>query len=196
MPFGQTERHRSVLRARGSKSRLQGWLKTREELRGVVLTRPGSVSWATGGTGPPVDRAAALCKAAGAKRAVRLPVSAPFHCALMAPAQARLEADLARLEFRDPEFPVVTNVDAQLERTGAGCRAALVRQVSAPVRWLESVERLLAEGVLDFVEVGPRGVLGGLIRKVAKQARAWSVEDPESLERAVAALSAGAEVER
>ncbi len=142
-----------------------------------------------------VDRAAERCKAAGARRALRLPVSAPFHCALMVPAQARLAPDLARLSFRDPVVPLVNNADAVVVRTAAACREGLVRQVSAPVRWQEGVERLVQEGVQTFVEVGPGSVLTGLVRKIAKGARTLNVDDPESLESAVAALSAEARAE-
>jgi len=168
----------------------------REAAQGEVVSAaninsPGQVVIA--GHAAAVARAIEACKAAGAKRAVLLPVSAPFHCALMMPAQLRLEADLARLEFQDPEFPLLGNVEAQPVRTAAGCRSDLVRQVSAPVRWQESVERLVQEGVDTFVEVGPGNVLSGLVRKIAKQARVFGVEDPESLERTAAALASAVE---
>jgi [acyl-carrier-protein] S-malonyltransferase len=136
-----------------------------------------------------VDRAAERCKAAGAKRAVRLPVSAPFHCALMLPAQQRLEADLARISFADPAPALVNNVDARVTTTGAGCRDGLIRQVSSAVRWQECVERLVAECVDTFVEIGPGQVLGGLVKRIAKGARVLNVEDPESLGRAATALA-------
>ena len=136
-----------------------------------------------------VDRAVERCKAAGAKRALRLPVSAPFHCALMMPAQERLAADLARLPIADPSPPLVNNVEARVVQAAAECRDGLVRQVSAPVRWQECVERLVAEGVSSFVEVGPGQVLGGLVKRIAKGARVLSVEDPESLERVASALA-------
>jgi len=140
-----------------------------------------------------VERASAACKARGAKRAVPLPVSAPFHCALMQPAQDRLAPELAALGFGDPRPPLVNNVDAEVVRDGASCRAGLVRQVSGTVRWQESVERLVREGVTTFVEVGPGSVLGGLVRKIAKGARVLNVDAPESLEATVAALAGGAE---
>jgi [acyl-carrier-protein] S-malonyltransferase len=135
-----------------------------------------------------VDRATEACKAAGAKRAVRLPVSAPFHCALMMPAQERMAHDLAALAFRDPAFPLVNNVEARPVRTAGECREGLVRQVSSPVRWQGCVERLVAEGVTTFVEVGPGTVLTGLVRKIAKGARVLNVEDPASLEKTLAAM--------
>jgi [acyl-carrier-protein] S-malonyltransferase len=136
-----------------------------------------------------VMRAMEACKRSGAKRAVRLPVSAPFHCALMLPAQRRLASHLGNVAFADPAIPLVNNVDASVVRGAAACREGLVRQVSAPVRWQESIELLAREGVDTFVEVGPGGVLAGLTRKIVKNARVLTVEDPESLERTLASLS-------
>jgi [acyl-carrier-protein] S-malonyltransferase len=138
-----------------------------------------------------VDRAAERCSAAGAKRTVRLAVSAPFHCALMQPAQDRLAEDLRALAFRDPAVPLVNNVDARVVRSGDACRDGLVRQVSAAVRWQESVELLAREGVTTFVEVGAGAILCGLIRKTVKGARVLCVETPESLEQALRALGTG-----
>lgn len=140
-----------------------------------------------------VERAIVRCKARGAKRALPLPVSAPFHCALMKPAQERLALDLAALAFAPPQVPLVNNVDAQPVRTPEACRDGLVRQVSGSVRWQESVERLAREGVTTFVEVGPGTVLCGLVKKTAKGARTLAVDSPESLEAALAALGAAAE---
>jgi [acyl-carrier-protein] S-malonyltransferase len=155
------------------------------------VNSPGQVVIA--GHAEAVARASELCKAKGAKRAVPLPVSAPFHCGLMRPAQARLAPELAALPFPDPSVPLVNNVDAAVVRSGAACRDGLVRQVSGPVRWQESVELLVREGVSTFVEVGPGTVLSGLVRKIAKGARVLNVESPETLEAAVAALGPGAE---
>jgi [acyl-carrier-protein] S-malonyltransferase len=135
-----------------------------------------------------VERACERCRAAGARRAVRLPVSAPFHCALMKPAQDRLTPDLRALAFRDPAVPVVTNVDARPARTGEACRDGLVRQVSGAVRWQESVAVLAGEGVTTFVEIGPGTVLSGLVKKIVKEARVLNVDSPESLGGTVAAL--------
>jgi [acyl-carrier-protein] S-malonyltransferase len=129
-----------------------------------------------------------LLKERGAKRAVPLKVSAPFHCALMLPAQQRLAADLEQIEFKDLSVPLVTNVDAAVIRTGTEARAALVRQVSQTVRWRESIELLAREGVDIFVEVGPGKVLSGLVRQTVPQARGLNVEDAASLEAARAAL--------
>jgi len=156
------------------------------------VNSPGQVVIA--GHAAAVARASEKCKAAGAKRAVPLPVSAPFHCALMQPAQDRLAPELEALAFRNPEPPLVNNVDAALVREGAACRAGLIRQVSGTVRWQESVERLAQQGVTTFVEVGPGTVLSGLVKKIAKGTRVLNVDSPESLEATVAALGAGAEV--
>jgi [acyl-carrier-protein] S-malonyltransferase len=155
------------------------------------VNSPGQVVIA--GHAAAVDRASELCRARGAKRAVRLPVSAPFHCALMKPAQERLRPELAALAFRDPAVPLVNNVDARAVRDASSCRDGLVRQVSGAVRWQESVELLAREGVTTFVEVGPGKVLSGLVKKIAQDARVLNVDSPESLEGTVAALGAGAE---
>ncbi len=155
------------------------------------VNSPGQVVIA--GHAAAVDRASERCKAAGARRAVRLAVSAPFHCALMGPARDRLAPELGALAFRDPAVPLVSNVDARVVRDAGSCRDGLVRQVSATVRWQESVELLAAEGVTTFVEVGPGSVLSGLVRKIARGARVLSVDSPESVEAARAALGADAE---
>ena len=135
------------------------------------------------------------CEEAGARRTVLLPVSAPFHCALMAPAQERLAVDLSRIPFRDPAVPLVNNVDARVVRTADECREGLVRQVSAPVRWQQSVEAMARDGVTTFVEIGPGTVLAGLVKKISKGAQVLSVEDPASLEKAAAVLSAAPRAE-
>ena len=166
----------------------------REAAQGQVVSpaninSPGQVVIA--GHAAAVDRASELCKKAGAKRAIRLPVSAPFHCALMKPAQERLARDLEGIAFSAPKLPLVNNVDATVVRAAEACRDGLVRQVSGTVRWQESVERLVREGVDTFVEVGPGTVLSGLVKKIDKNVRALSVEDPPSLEATAAALQAG-----
>ena len=114
-----------------------------------------------------VQRAMELAKAAGARRAVPLPVSAPFHCALMKPAQERLAVDLRATEFLDPRVPLINNVAAREVRTGAEARQGLIDQVSSPVRWTESMRRLEAAGVELAIETGPGGVLSGLLRSIA-----------------------------
>lgn len=150
------------------------------------LNSPGQIVIA--GSAAAVERALPLLKERGAKRAIPLKVSAPFHCALMLPAQERLSADLDGIEFKDLSVPLVTNVDAAVIRTGAEARSALVRQVSSPVRWRESVELLAREGVRTFVEVGPGKVLSGLVRQTYGDARAANVEDATSLEAALDVL--------
>jgi [acyl-carrier-protein] S-malonyltransferase len=155
------------------------------------INSPGQVVIA--GHAAAVARAAELCKTMGAKRAIPLPVSAPFHCALMKPAQVKMEADLERLELRDPAFPLVNNVDAAPVRTATAARDGLVRQVSGAVRWQECVLRLAKEGVDTFVEVGTGSVLAGLVRKIVKGARVLGVEDPASLEETLDALQVKAE---
>lgn len=146
------------------------------------INSPGQIVIA--GSAAAVERALPLLKERGAKRAIPLKVSAPFHCALMLPAQERLAADLEQVEFNDLTVPLVTNVDARVIRTGSEARDSLVRQVSQPVRWRESVELLAREGVETFVEIGPGKVLSGLVRQIAPQARALNVEDAASLEAA------------
>ena len=138
-----------------------------------------------------VEKAAELCKQAGAKRAILLPVSAPFHCKLMQPAQESLAKDLAALEFRDPAFPVAANVSATLITTSSAAREALVAQVTVAVRWVECMELLAAQGVTQFIEVGPGRVLSGLLKQIqGKEATpALNVEDSASLEKTLAGLA-------
>jgi [acyl-carrier-protein] S-malonyltransferase len=132
-----------------------------------------------------VDRALEILKSRGVRKAVKLNVSAPFHCALMLPAQRRLATDLEKIEFKDLCVPLVSNVGAKLIRAGAEARDSLLRQVSSPVRWSESVELLAGEqGVKTFVEVGPGKVLSGLLRQIAPEARAVNVEDGGGVEAA------------
>ena len=128
-----------------------------------------------------VKRAVEVASQLGAKRAVMLAVSAPFHCALMMPAQERLEKDLRQTQFSALQVPLVTNVDADTETTGEEARDALVRQVSMPVRWEESIRLLTDEGVNTFVEVGPGRVLVGLLRQIERSVTALNVEDEKSL---------------
>jgi [acyl-carrier-protein] S-malonyltransferase len=165
----------------------------REAAQGEVVSpaninAPGQVVIA--GHAAAVDRAIEACKARGAKRAIKLPVSAPFHCALMRPAQERMAHDLASLSFRDPKPPLANNADAEVVTTAEKCREGLVRQVSSPVRWQQSIERLAQLGVTTFVEVGPGNVLAGLIKKIAKGTRVLSASDPASLESTLTALQA------
>lgn len=142
------------------------------------------------GSVPSVDRAIELCKAAGAKRTVLLSVSAPFHCALMAPAQKSLMIELERVRFNDPPLPVVSNVDARFTTRNSDARDTLIRQVTGPVRWVECIQLLIAEGATHFIEVGPGKVLSGLMRQIDRAQKTLNVEDSASLEKTVAALHA------
>ena len=128
-----------------------------------------------------VKRAVELASQLGAKRAVILAVSAPFHSALMMPAQEKLEKDLKPVAFSALQVPLVTNVDADIEQNGEEARDALVRQVTMPVRWEESVRLLIDEGVNTFVEVGPGRVLTGLLRQIERSVATLNVEDEKSL---------------
>jgi [acyl-carrier-protein] S-malonyltransferase len=133
------------------------------------------------GNAEAIDRAIELLKKRGAKRVVKLNVSAPFHCALMMPAQEKLATDLEALSLDDLRIPLVTNVDAAELREAADARDSLIRQVSSPVRWQESVELLIRGGIDTFVEVGPGKVLSGLMRQINREVRSLNVEDTESL---------------
>jgi [acyl-carrier-protein] S-malonyltransferase len=133
------------------------------------------------GSAGAVKRAVEIASQSGAKRAVILAVSAPFHCALMMPAQERLEKDLRKTEFSKLQMPLVTNVDADTISTGDEAREALIRQVTAAVRWEESMRLLIDEGVSTFVEVGPGRVLVGLLRQIERSVGAANVEDEKSL---------------
>jgi [acyl-carrier-protein] S-malonyltransferase len=144
------------------------------------------------GSAAAVERTIALLKERWNKRAIKLNVSAPFHCALMKPAQERLAAELEKIEFHDLRLPLVTNVDAAAIKSGDEARASLIRQVSSPVRWLESVQLLINEGVETFVEVGPGKVLCGLVRQIERGANCLNVSDPESLAAAKVALAESA----
>jgi [acyl-carrier-protein] S-malonyltransferase len=130
-----------------------------------------------------VERAAELCKEAGAKRTVMLPVSAPFHCALMQPAQDELANVLESIVFNDPAYPVAANVDARLMTRGTEVRDALIRQVTGPVRWTECIALLRQSGVTQYIEVGPGKVLNGLNRQIDRELATANVEDPASLEK-------------
>lgn len=141
------------------------------------------------GSAAAVQRAADLCKEAGAKRAIMLQVSAPFHCALMHPAQELLAHDLEAIVFNDPVVPVIANVDARAITRRADARDCLIRQVTAPVRWVECIQLLIQEGAAPFVEIGPGKVLSGLLRQIDRNQTVLNVEDVVSLEKTVAALT-------
>lgn len=151
------------------------------------INGPGQVVIA--GAATAVQRACERAKALGAKRAIPLSVSAPFHCALMKSAEDRLAPELRALRVRGPLVPVVANVDAEPKRDGVSAIEALVRQVSAPVRWEAVVRRLASEGVTTYVEVGPGTVLSGLVKKIHPDSRIVSFGSPADLAAAVAACS-------
>jgi [acyl-carrier-protein] S-malonyltransferase len=140
------------------------------------------------GAAAAVQHAADLCKEAGAKRTVMLQVSAPFHCALMAPAQQRLMVDLEGTHFDDPAVPIICNVDARIVTRDSDARDCLVRQVTAPVRWVECIQLLMQQGVTHYLEVGPGKVLTGLLRQIDRAQIGLNVEDSASLEKTMAAL--------
>ncbi len=151
------------------------------------LNAPGQVVIA--GHADAVARASERAKDLGAKRAIPLAVSAPFHCALMKPAEDRLAPELRALPTSDPKIPVVANVDAEPKRDARGAIDALIRQVSSPVRWEQAVRRLIAEGATTFVELGPGSVLAGLIKKIDRGVTVMSIEDEQGLDAALRALT-------
>jgi [acyl-carrier-protein] S-malonyltransferase len=151
------------------------------------LNAPGQVVIA--GHADAVAKASERAKELGAKRAIPLAVSAPFHCALMKPAEDRLAPELRALSTSDPKIPVVANVDAEPKRDGRASIDALIRQVSSPVRWEQVVRRLIAEGATTFVELGPGSVLAGLIKKIDRGVKVASVEDEESFKEALTQLT-------
>jgi len=164
-----------------------------DEVRGGDVVSPANIN-APGqvviaGHVEAVRRASERAKELGAKKAIALSVSAPFHCALMREAEERLEPALRALPIEEPRMPVVANVDARSKADAQSIVDALVRQVSAPVLWQASVERLVAEGVRTFVEVGPGAVLSGLVKKITKDARILRFGVPDDLEEVMAACS-------
>lgn len=132
-----------------------------------------------------VDRACEILKEKGAKRAIKLNVSAPFHCALMMPAQKRLSKDLTELNYGDFSFPIVHNVDAVVNSDVAAVCDRLTRQVSSPVRWLQTIENMAARGVDKFIEIGPGKVLTGLVRQIRKDVAYTNIENTESLRNTI-----------
>ena len=133
-----------------------------------------------------VDRAIGLCKARGAKRAMPLPVSAPFHCSLMAPVQPRLAEVLGAFPMKQPNAPVIANATAEPNSDPGQIVPLLLRQVTAPVRWVQTVQKMALGGVDTVIEIGPGKVLAGLIRRIDKGLRVYSVEDPAGLKAVLA----------
>jgi [acyl-carrier-protein] S-malonyltransferase len=161
------------------------------EVVGVAnINSPGQIVIA--GHRAAVERAVEAAAARGGRKSVLLPVSAPFHCALMKPAAERLAAELERVAVSDPRVPVVRNVDGGVTRTADEVKPFLIQQMASPVRWTDCVERLVREGATGFLEVGPGRVLTGLLKRTLDGARGHPVEDPASLDKAVAAVGGGA----
>jgi len=138
------------------------------------------------GAAPAVEKAAALCKAKGARRTVMLPVSAPFHCALMQPAQEEVARVLSAIAMHAPRFPVAANVTGRIVTTADAVRDALVRQVTGAVRWVDCVQSLKAAGANLYIEVGPGKVLCGLLKQIDGELKSLNVEDTASLEKTLA----------
>jgi [acyl-carrier-protein] S-malonyltransferase len=141
------------------------------------------------GAAAAVEKAAALCKERGARRALILPVSAPFHCALMQPAQEEVARVLAGLQLNDPKFPVAANVSGTMVTTADGARSALIEQVTGAVRWVDCIRTLVGAEAQLFVEVGPGKVLCGLLKQIDSEQKSLNVEDAASLEKALAELA-------
>lgn len=149
----------------------------------VNFNSPGQVVIA--GNKEAVERAGALCKEAGAKRALPLAVSVPSHCALMAPAAEKLAIALQEIEFKQPEIQVINNVDVKAQTDANAIRDALVRQLYNPVRWTETVELIAAKGITQLLEIGPGKVLTGLTKRISKEMNAAAVNDIASLDVAL-----------
>ncbi|OCW93594.1 MULTISPECIES: ACP S-malonyltransferase [Alishewanella] len=151
----------------------------------VNYNSPGQVVIA--GHKAAVERAGEACKAAGAKRALPLPVSVPSHCALMRPAAEQLAVDLAALHFNMPVIPVVNNVDVELADSAEAIKEALIRQLYSPVRWTETIEYFAAQGVTEVLELGAGKVLSGLIKRINKELNTSSITDSAALSAALTA---------
>ncbi len=154
-----------------------------EVLSAVNFNSPGQVVVA--GQKSAVERALKVAKDKGAKRALLLPVSVPSHCALMKPAAEKLALILTQMEIREPAIPVINNADVQAESRADSIRAALVRQLHSPVRWVETISKMADEGVDRLIECGPGKVLTGLNKRIAREMTAQAVYDPDSLSRAL-----------
>lgn len=157
-----------------------------EVVEAANLNAPGQIVIA--GNVAAVERAIELAKGQGAKRAMMLPVSAPFHCALMKPAAERLAERLAGIDIATPKFPVLNNVDVNICDSAAQIRDALVRQAYSPVRWIETVQAIAARGVSHILECGPGKVLTGMNKRIAKDLQVGSLHDADSLSQSIAAV--------
>jgi [acyl-carrier-protein] S-malonyltransferase len=160
-----------------------------EVLEAVNYNSPGQVVVA--GTAAAIARVVERAKAAGAKRALPLAVSVPSHCALMHPAAQRMAERLVQVEIRSPKIPVLHNAHVQSETDPVALRAALVRQIESPVRWVETITKMAAAGVDKLIECGPGKVLTGLNKRIAKDTQTFPVYDSETLRQALTAVGAG-----
>ena len=156
------------------------------EVQAVNFNAPGQVVIA--GEKRAVERAMENCKARGAKRAMPLPVSAPFHSTLMRPAAEKLAGYLAKVDVKAPRIPVINNVDVAIAQEAAAIREALVRQAASPVRWVETIKKMLELGATHIVECGPGRVLAGMTKRIAPQVQSLSLSERASLEAALGAL--------
>ncbi|MDT3669040.1 MAG: ACP S-malonyltransferase [Aromatoleum sp.] len=157
-----------------------------EVVEAANLNAPGQIVIA--GAKAAVERAIEAAKARGAKRAMLLPVSAPFHCALMKPAAERLAARLAAITISTPDIPVLNNVDVAVCNDPAGIRDALVRQAFSPVRWIEVVQEFARQGMSHVLECGPGKILAGMTKRIAGEVQGGSIHDAASLEQSIAAV--------
>ena len=164
--------------------------ETGQVVQAANLNSPGQT--VISGALAAVEKASALCKAKGARRAVMLPVSAPFHCALMQPAQEEVARVLGGLAMHDPRIPVAANVTGGMVTTADAARDALVRQVTGAVRWVDCVQSLKDAGAEVFIETGPGKVLCGLLKQIDPALKALNVEDAASLEKTLAELNGAA----
>lgn len=156
------------------------------EVQAVNFNAPGQVVIA--GAKPAVERAIERCKARGAKRAMALPVSAPFHSTLMRPAAERLKGCLDKVRIAPPQCDVVNNVDVKIEKEPQRIRDALVRQAASPVRWVETIQAMASMGATHIVECGPGKVLAGMTKRIAPQVQSFTLSDRAAIEQALAAL--------
>jgi [acyl-carrier-protein] S-malonyltransferase len=138
-----------------------------------------------------VERAMEACKALGAKRALPLPVSAPFHSSLMRPAGEKLKSCLEKVDIKSAAIPVINNVDVRVETGAAEIKDALYRQAYSPVRWVEAIGAMLAQGATHIVECGPGKVLAGLTKRISTQPQSFALADRAALEQALAAVKGG-----
>jgi [acyl-carrier-protein] S-malonyltransferase len=157
-------------------------------VQAVNFNSPGQT--AISGTKAGITKAIELALAKGAKRALPLPVSAPFHSSLMDPVAEKFRPELAKAAIADAAIPVVANIDARPETKAPEIRQNLAKQINGPVRWTESIQFMLAQGITAFVEVGPGKVLTGLMRQISKEAQCFPVESPASIDEVAARLQA------